>query len=420
MPVAFDSNVNLTVEIGFDSNPFDEPQSYTDISTYVRSIQTKRGRNNEMQSFNAGTLTIVLDNTDNRFNPSQTTFYYDSANARTKIQPLKRIRVSAVYSSSTYRIFEGYLTGIPVAFPTQGADSTVTFRATDLFQILNSSTLADNGWRVGRGGFTELGISTRLSYVDEQELSSARVSRILDSIGWPSSKRTINTGTNQVISQATNTNTLTGLKECETAENAQLFIGADGNVVFRNRDYKLSNTKAINVQGTFSNDGTNLPYTDVKTSFDDNEIVNVYEWTRSGGATQFVSDADSVQRYTAQSNSTQTINVNDANVLSLIEQKIAETALPILRIDGLTCTPRNDTNLWPQALGRELGDRVSVKIVHPNSSSFTDELWIESISHSINARSQSWSWTTTLSPAGSSAWILGQAKLGEGTRFVYS
>ena len=37
--------------------------------------------------------------------------------------------------------------------------------------------------------------------------------------------------------------------------------------------------QATNVQGIFSNDGSNLPYTNVSTSFDDNEIVNVYEWT---------------------------------------------------------------------------------------------------------------------------------------------
>ena len=105
---------------------------------------------------------------------------------------------------------------------------------------------------------------------------------------------------------------------------------------------------------------------------------------------------------------------------SIIEQKIAETALPILRIDGLVVTPRENVNLWPQVLGREIGDRVSVKIVHPNETSFTDELWIESVSHSINASTQSWSWNVTLSPAGSSAWVLGQAKLGEGTRLVYT
>jgi hypothetical protein len=233
MSVAFDSNVNLTVEIGFDSNPFDEPQSYTDVSNYVRSITTKRGRNNEMQSFNAGTFSVVLDNSDNRFNPSQTIYYYDSANARTKIQPLKRIRLSAEYSSTTYYLFEGFLTDIPVQFPNQGADSTVTFRATDLFQILNSSNLDDVGWKLGRGGFSELGLSTRFNYEDEQELSSERVTRLLNVVGWPSSKRNIDTGTLQVISQSAGSNVLTALKECETAENAQLFIGKNGDVMFK-------------------------------------------------------------------------------------------------------------------------------------------------------------------------------------------
>jgi hypothetical protein len=45
---------------------------------------------------------------------------------------------------------------------------------------------------------------------------------------------------------------------------------------------------------------------------------------------------------------------------------------------------------------------------------------IESITHEVSALAQSWNWTLTLSPAGSSAWILGQAKLGEGTRFAYA
>ena len=49
--------------------------------------------------------------------------------------------------------------------------------------------------RVGRTGFTELGQTTRLGYGDEEELSSVRVSRILNAIGFPSALRTIGTGT---------------------------------------------------------------------------------------------------------------------------------------------------------------------------------------------------------------------------------
>jgi len=112
--------------------------------------------------------------------------------------------------------------------------------------------------------------------------------------------------------------------------------------------------------------------------------------------------------------------VSDADVLSLIEQKIAETSIPIVRIDQLVVDPRQNTSIWPQALGLEFGDRISVKIVNPDNSSYTDELWVESISHNVNASQQSWEWVLTLSPASSSAWILGSARLGIGTRFAYS
>ena len=421
MSANFDSNVSLTLEIGFDSEPFDETQSFTDITSYLRAFTTRRGRANELGDFVAGTMSFSVSNADNRFNPNNTSSpYYDSANARTKIQPLKRVRMSATYDSITYRIFEGFLQSVPVKFISEGADSIVTFTCVDAFKIFQSFRLDGVGWRLGLAGFSELGQSTSLGYEDEQELSSARISRILDTIQFPSNRRDILTGTKEVISQPITTNVLTGLRECETAENGQFFIAKDGKATFRNRDYKLSNTKAINVQGQFSNDGSNLPYTNVSTSFDDNEIVNVYEWQRNGGTIQYKADADSVLRYRAKESNKTTINVSDGDVLSIIEQKIAETSLPILRIDELTCNPRENTSLWEQVLGREFGDRISVKIVNVDGSSFTDELWIESITHNVNASNQSWSWTATLSPAGSSAWILGQAKLGEGTRLVYA
>jgi len=421
MSANFDSDVSLTLQVGFDSEPFDETQSYTDITSYLRGFTTRRGRANELGEFVAGTMSFSVSNADNRFNPSNTSSpYYDSGNAITKLQPLKRVRMSATYDSTTYVIFEGFLQSIPVKFISEGADSIVTFTCVDAFKIFQSFQLDGVGWRLGFAGFSELGQSTSLAYEDVQELSSTRISRILDTIQFPSNRRDVLTGTKQVISQAITTNVLTGLRECETAENGQFFISKDGKATFRNRDYKLSNTKAVNVQGTFSNDGSNLPYTNVSTSFDDNEIVNVYEWQRSGGSVQYKADADSVLRYRAKESNKTTINVSDGDVLSIIEQKIAETSLPILRIDELSCNPRENTSLWEQVLGREFGDRISVKIVNVDGSSFTDELWIESISHNVNASNQSWSWTATLSPAGSSAWILGQAKLGEGTRLVYA
>lgn len=420
MTVAFDSNVNLTVEIGFDSDPFDSSQSFTDISEYVRSVNISRGRSNELGQFKAGSCELLLSNADNRFNPTQTTHYYDSANARTKIQPLKVVKVTATFDSINYVLYYGHLDQIPVSFPARGADSVVRFVAIDAFKIFQAQTIQSVGWRIGQVGFSELGVSTRLGYDDSVELSSVRLSRLLDSIGFPSALRDINTGTLNIQQQPLTTNLLTGMRQCETVENAQFFISSDGKATFRNRDYKLSNTKAINVQATFDNSGSNLPYQDVVTSFDTDEVRNVYEWTRSGGSTQYVADADSVSRYTAKTNTTSTLNTSDANVLSIIQQKLSETSLPIERIDSLKISPRDDTNLWSKILSLEFGDRVQVNITNPNGSTFSDEVWIQSINHNINSGAQTWNYTVSLSPAGSSGWVLGQAKIGEGTRFAYT
>jgi len=421
MSVAFDSNVTLTLEIAFDSDPLATSPSYTDISSYLRTFNINRGRANELGEFVAGNMQFSVSNADNRFNPSNTSSpYYDSSAGKSKIQPLKRVRISAVYDSSTYRLFTGFLDTVPVKYIAHGADSIVTFTAVDAFRLFQNQTIQSVGWRLGTAGFSELGQSTRIGYVDVQELTSTRVGRLLDSIGFPSADRTINAGTKQIQQQAITTNLLTALRECETAENGQFFMAGDGKAMFRNRAYKYTNAKATTVQGTFDNSGSNLPYTNVATSFDTNEVINVYEWTRTGGSTQYIADADSVISYTALSSTKSTKNINDSDVLSIIQEKLAETAIPILRIDSITMNPRQDVNLWSKTLGLELGDRVKVNITNPDSSTFSDELFVESIKHSVHSGNQSWQYQLTLSPAGSSAWVLGQAKLGEGTRFAYS
>lgn len=420
MSVAFDSNVNLIVEIGFDSAPFDDTQTFTDVSQYVRGITMRKGRSNELGQFVSGTCSLLLSNADNRFNPTQTTYYYDSTNARTNIQPLKVVRIRAVYDSTTYDLFYGFLDQIPVSYPALGADSVVTFGCVDAFKIFQSQTIQSVGWKIGQTGFSELGVSTRLGYADEVELSSERVTRLLNSIGFPSSLRDIQTGTNNVQQQAITKNLLAAMRECELSENAQFYIGPDGSATFRNRDYRLSNTKAINIQATFDNSGSNLPYEDVVTSFDTNEVLNVYEWTRDSGTTQYVADADSINRYTAKTSTASTINTSDSDVKSIIEQNLASTSTPIERIDQLQISPRQDINLWPKVLGLGFGDRVKVNVTNPNGTTFSDEVWIESITHNISSSNQTWNYTISFSPAGSSAWILGQAKLGEGTRFAYA
>ena len=79
MAVAFDSNVDITCEIAFDSNPLDSSQTYTDVTSFLRGFKITRGRASNLQNFQTGTLQVQLDNSDNRFSPNQSTHYFDSS-----------------------------------------------------------------------------------------------------------------------------------------------------------------------------------------------------------------------------------------------------------------------------------------------------------------------------------------------------
>ncbi len=64
----------VTVEVAFDGGPFSPSYSWTDISDYVKGFAVRRGRNNELDRIEAGTLSLSLDNSDGRFTPGKSKF----------------------------------------------------------------------------------------------------------------------------------------------------------------------------------------------------------------------------------------------------------------------------------------------------------------------------------------------------------
>jgi len=420
MSVAFNSDVSLTVEIGFDSNPLDTSQTFTDVSTYVRNIEVNRGRQHALDDFQTGTCSVVLDNTDDRFNPLNTSSpYYNSTTGETKVKPFKKIRVSAVYDSTTYRLFTGFITGYPESFGGQGVDATVRVQAVDLFKLLNLNTIGSRGWILGNSSRSLVG-SARLGYADEQELSSARINRLLDAFGIPTADRTISTGDLQVqAGVSVDTNLLTALKQVEEAEQGQFFIGANGNAIFRDRNFKRTQQFASNA--TFGNGVGELPFSDVITNFDESRIINIVSVTREGGTEQLLQNNDSIDEFRAWSNSlTGTLNINDTDALDIATQRLAQFENTSPRVEGLVINPLGNTSLWTQTLGRELGDKITVKVPTPASTTMEFGVHIESIRHSIDANNQTWSWNiSTSAGAETGAWVIGSSRLGQDTNLAW-
>jgi len=414
MSVAFDSNVTLTCEIAFDSDPLDSSQTFTDVSSFLRGFKISRGRASNLSQFQPGTALIQLDNSDNRFSPNQTTHFFDSSNNRTKVQPLKRIRIKAAQGGTTYTLFHGFVESFPVNYGLQGQDSTTNIKAVDVFKLLNNATLDSVGWKLGT---SLLGQTTRLAFGQAQELSSIRAANILNSFGY--TNQAISTGQLQVQTQSTTDTLLAALQAVERAENGTFFIAANGNATFRDRNFRLTNTTTPDA--TFGQGGSDLPYTDIVSSYDDTKIINTVLFTRTGGSQQSAVSDDSVQRFGTHSlTQSGRLNIQDSDVLSIAKQKVVENDIPQTSVRTLIFRPQSDTSIWAKALGLDIGAFVKTNVLTPSGTTESYDLFIENIQHSVDARSKTWTWKIGLSPAETGAWILGVSKLGIDTNISYT
>lgn len=66
----------LTVQIALASTPLATSPTWTDVSDYVRAGSVRIGRSNELADFQAGVLSVDLDNRDRRFDPTYTSGPY--------------------------------------------------------------------------------------------------------------------------------------------------------------------------------------------------------------------------------------------------------------------------------------------------------------------------------------------------------
>jgi hypothetical protein len=380
MSVAFDSNVNLTVEIGFASNPYDSSYNFTDVSAYVLKIDIKRGRQQALSEIGTGFATVVFDNQDRRFDPTNTSSPYSP-----NVVPNKPIRISAVYDSTTYRLFEGFIEQFPQQFIASGAQSITTVTALDAFALFKLARHTDN---------------------ESQELSSVRVTNILDEIGWSSSKRDIATGVLNVQAITDDNDALTALRLTANSEGGEIFMAKDGDVKFNNRRTQLTTQT---VKGTFGLGGGEIPYNDVALNFDNILLRNDWRITRVSGSEQTAQNSTSITKYGSRVvKRTGQLQTSDADALSVANQLLAKFGDVGERVDSMVFSPKGNTVIWTHALGAELFERYLAKIPLPNGDTLTTTVNIQRIAHKIDAKNKTWTWSINTSPATELGfWLLG-------------
>jgi hypothetical protein len=133
-----------TVEVAFASAPLGGSYTWTDITDYVKSVSTSRGRDYELDQMQAGKASIVLNNADGRFTPdSASSPYYPNVLPRRRIRIRTTDPLSAGGSPSTPVVDSRSLTTV--------ASGTTATWAHTVGSGTNRALFVDVGFTPGSG-----------------------------------------------------------------------------------------------------------------------------------------------------------------------------------------------------------------------------------------------------------------------------
>jgi hypothetical protein len=351
-----------------------------DVSDQVDQIQITRGRNALADQFNPGTLSLRIVDTNGDFNSQNTQSpYYGLLN------PMRKISITATYGSTTYPLFAGYILGYNTVTPKNvGEVVYTTITAIDGLRLLSNAqitTVADSG---------------------AGQLSGTRINRLLDSVSWPNSQRSVDAGqTTLQADPGTGRTVLNACQNVQLSEYGAFYMDASGNAVFKDR---LTASKSVNGTAVVFNDnGTGISYFNAMWLLNDAQIYNKAFITATGLATQIaVNDASVAKYFTHGYTQVDLLMQDTATALNYAQAYVASRAETTVRCDAITLDLyTNDYTAGTiAALDLDFFDPVTITTTQPattGTSTLTKTLQVFGVQHSISVNS--WKTTfTTLEP----------------------
>jgi hypothetical protein len=342
---------NTTYKLGGDT--------WTDVTSKAYSTTIQRGKNQALAKYNAGTLSVVLDNSTALFDPTipAGTSGYPYAG---QIIPGKRVRVTVGTEIQFFGVVQDWDLDYPL-----GGIATASIMAADAFvQLANRTLEADT--------FTTA-------------LSSAMLTSVLDQpeVAFDTDYRDINTGntTLQTTSVTLGTNALTFCQLIESSEPGSLFVSKEGFLTFRSRRYNPTYEGAIII----TDDGTSVTPRSIEVEYGSELLYNRATIQRAGGTTQVANQAASQTTFGIFAYSAEGLLMNsDAIALSMAQYYANTFGQPVFRprrvqIDMAAQSGSNQGLL--QAL--DLDDLVLIKFTPPGGLLIEKYMVVSGISHRI-------------------------------------
>lgn len=328
---------------------------WIDITSKVAAVNIKRGKNRELERYNAGNASIVLHNEDRTFDPLNTSSPYVG-----NIIPRRAVRVS----TSGYTQFTGVIEDWNLDYDVSGK-STASIIAADAFTLIAQQSLT-------------AGTATT-------QTTGERINAVLSmpSVAWPLTQRNIDTGSSQVgadVWTATD-NALSYMQSVEASEQGQLFMDRNGYVRFVNG--AVTPTSGL-ASVLFTDEGDGIPYTSATISYGTELLYNSVTVTAPGYTAQ-ANNTESQALYGITTTDVDTLLSTANAVTSLSQYWVAKYGEPEYRFQDLVVSLDGLTGEQAiSALNIELGDIVRVTFT-PNGigDAISRYAQVNKIEHSI-------------------------------------
>lgn len=344
-----------------------------------------------MVTYETGTASLPLDNHDRALDPSNLSGpFVDPLNGKTRVTARRAVRIRATWADQVYELFRGTADQWLVEWQDPG-HSITTLTASDGFKILAGISRAALVVPVGEG-----------------EKTGARINRVLDSARWGAEDRIVGAGDTTVQATTLEGEALTELQLVAATEIGELYVDGGGRVVFRGRNALLQDERSAVAQAVFGDGPGELPYKDLQQATDDATFANEVRVTRAAipstgdeGDTpdepveQVASDPTSQALFYTKTYTPDTAPIlrTDGEALQYAQWLLAIAGEPEIRFTSIQIEPAvQPAQLWPHALGREIGDRITVIRRPPGGGDpITKDCFIRGITHEFGGES----WTTT-------------------------
>lgn len=379
------SGLAYNTRIAFSDTPFTESPTWTDISDDLMDFKIRRGRQYELNRMEAGTAEVTLKNIDGDYWPNNTSSPYYGY-----IQPWKKINIRARYNYNIYDLYTGYV-------ESWNPDFILRPIKAPIMQLV----CAD-----GIKSVSQLLLNNSTGY--SVEASGTRIGNVLDTLGWPSTSRSLDTGQSNVQATGvlTNTNAMSHSFTVQDTELGIMFVSPSGSMVYQDRHARLKSPYTTS-QATFGDSAGELGYTEILLAHEDLRIYNDIRITRLTGTEQVATSTTSIDAYGKRGlQKPSLLMTSDIDALAQAQYLLNRYQQPAMRVKQIKIKSNSDpSNLYPKTLGYDISTRITIKLAQ---ASLNKDYHIEGIRHTWdvkNAEGLQTIWMLT-DAANQGAWVL--------------